>query len=73
MWGPGGIFADSQGGQNDFETYRKKRETQRKAKAKSSTSKDLSEMAKSVDKSPNGSGAKTIDLAGDGSSSEDSV
>jgi len=73
MWGPGGIFADSQGGQNDFETYRKKRETQRKANAKSSTSKDLSEMAKSVDKSPNGSGAKTIDLAGDGSSSEDSV
>ena len=73
MWGPGGIFADSQGGQNDFETYRKKREAQRKAKAKSSTGKDLSEMAKSGDKSPNGSGAKTIDLAGDGSSSEDSV
>ena len=73
MWGPGGIFADSQGGANDFETYRKKREAQRKAKAKSSTGKDLSEMAKSVDKSPNGSGAKTIDLAGDGSSSEDSV
>ena len=73
MWGPGGIFADSQGGQNDFETYRKKREAQRKAKAKSSTGKNLSETAKSADKSPNGSGAKTIDLAGDGSSSEDSV
>ena len=64
MWGPGGIFAESQGGIDDFETYRKKREAMKKTKAKSSSA------AASTDENSNQKKARekqTIDLAGDDS------
>ena len=59
MWGPGGIFAESQGGIDDFETYRKKRDAMKKTKAKSSsTAASTDEKAREK---------QTIDLAGDDS------
>ena len=73
MWGPGGIFAESQGGVDDFEAYRKKREEMKKAKAKSSSATATDESSRSAKNANNSKSAKapgekqTIDLAGDDS------
>ena len=65
MWGPGGIFAESQGGIDDFETYRKKREAMKKTKAKSSSAAaSTDENSKNQKKTRE---KQTIDLAGDDS------
>ena len=70
MWGPGGIFAESQGGVDDFEAYRKEREALKKAKAKSGGG--ASGCNKNSSGAKNASGGKTIDLAGGDSSNDDS-
>lgn len=68
MWGPGGIFAESQGGVDDFETYRKKREAMKKAKAKSSSAAaSTDENSRSDKNQKNAREKQTIDLAGDDS------
>jgi hypothetical protein len=70
MWGPGGIFAESQGGVDDFEAYRKEREALKKAKAKSGGG--ASGCNENSSGAKNASGGKTIDLAGGESSNDDS-
>ena len=68
MWGPGGIFAESQGGIDDFETYRKKRDAMKKTKAKSSsTAASTDENSRSEKNQKKAREKQTIDLAGDDS------